>query len=153
MKRLVCVCIFALLPGACHAQRFGRALRYVARHKELMLSDAVIIAAWSADAASTVNDERNCPGCVETNPLLGAHPSEHAIWLTAATGAGIQTSIDHLLWHFAYDPLYRHMVWIQPVIIGSTEASNVYGNVKAAESRRTERPRGAVSMEVLSDRY
>jgi hypothetical protein len=134
MKRFLLGCVLAVLPLSCQAQPFGKILHYAARHKELILADAVIIAAWSADAASTVNDERNCPSCVETNPFLGPHPSEHQLWLSAVGISGVETSLNHLIWHYAPDPVYRHMVWAQPVMLGSMEANNVAGNVQAAQN-------------------
>jgi hypothetical protein len=134
MKRVLIGFVLAILPLSCQAQPFGAILHYAARHKELILADAVIIAAWSADAASTVNDERNCPTCVETNPFLGPHPTKHQLWLSAAGFAGAETTVNHLIWHYAPDPVYRHMVWAQSIMLGSMEANNVAGNVQAAQA-------------------
>src|ERR1700691_1997453 len=105
MRRFLYGCVLAVLPISCQAQPFEKILHYAAKHKELILADAVIVAAWSADAASTVNDERNCPSCVETNPFLGPHPSRHAIWISAVGYAGVQTTFNHLIWHYAPDPV------------------------------------------------
>jgi hypothetical protein len=133
-KKLSLVCLLTVLPLSCQAEPFAKIFHYAARHKELILADAVIIAAWSADAASTVNDTHNCPNCVETNPFLGAHPSAHAVWLSAMGFSATQTAVNHLIWHYAPASVYRHMIWAQGVMLGSTEANNVYGNVQAAQS-------------------
>ena len=118
----------------------GKVWHYVNTHKELLVSDAIIIAAWSADAASTVNDERNCPSCVETNSVLGPHPTEGAIWLYASGFSAFQTALNHLAWHYAPDPVLRHMVWIPAVITGVNELANVQNNVRWAEAKATAAP-------------
>jgi hypothetical protein len=110
---------------------------YIDTHKELLASDAIIIAAWSADAASTINDQHNCPTCVETNPILGPHPTEDAIWLYASGWSAFQTTLNHLAWHYAPDPVLRHMVWIPTVITGINELPNVQNNVRWAEAKST----------------
>jgi len=106
---------------------------YVSTHKELLAVDAIIIAAWSADAASTVHDEHNCPSCIETNSVLGPHPSERAIWLYASGWSALQTTLNHLAWHYAPDPVLRHIVWIPAIVTATNELSNVRNNVQAAE--------------------
>lgn len=114
---------------------------YIDTHKELLASDAIIIAAWSADAASTINDEHNCPSCVETNSVLGPRPSESAVWLYASGWSALQTTLNHLAWHYAPDPVLRHMVWIPAVITGVNELPNVENNVRWAEDK----PASAIS--------
>lgn len=108
---------------------------YINTHKELLAADAVVIAAWSADAGSTINDEHNCPSCVEQNPIVGPHPSAHVVWLYAFGMAGMQTAINNLAWHYAPDPILRHMVWIPAIIIGTNEAATVSNNVHYAEAK------------------
>ena len=57
---------------------FGRIRHYVGTHKELLASDALLVAALSADAASSVN----CPvqQCTEANRFLPDHPTEFVYW-------------------------------------------------------------------------
>ena len=117
-----------------HPRPLHEVWHYIATHKELLASDAVVIAAWSADAASTINDEHNCPSCVEQNSLVGPHPSERAVWLYASGWSGLQTALDHLLWHYAPDPLLRHTVWISTIMLATNEAANVSNNVHYAEA-------------------
>jgi hypothetical protein len=45
---------------------------------------AVIVAAWSADAAPTANRVHNCPTWVETNPFRSALARADAVWLRSA---------------------------------------------------------------------
>ena len=137
MRKLVWICVLAILPASCGAQPFGKAWHYVSTHKELIISDAIVIAAWSADAASTVNDQKNCATCVETNALLGRHPSKRAIWFTALGSTSGQIALSHLMWHYAPDPVYHHMVWIPAGIVGVMEANNVWGNVQAAQAHNS----------------
>jgi hypothetical protein len=151
MRKLLWICVVATLPTSCDARPLGKFWHFVSTHKELIISDAVVIAAWSADAASTVNDQRNCPSCVETNPLLGPHPSRHAIWLTASGSASLQTGLDHLLWRYAPNPVYRHMVWIPTAIIGLTETNNVWGNAQAAQASSRTAGRFSTSQATMFD--
>ena len=149
MKRmpLVCVLVVGCLPLRCEAQPFGKIAHYMAHHKEMILADAVIIAAWSADAASTVHDQHVCPACVETNPFLSAHPSTHAVWLVGMGSAGTEVTLQHLLWHYAPETGYHHLAWVPAVIIGSTEAKNVWGNVQAGKRGQAKRSASALLRE------
>jgi hypothetical protein len=116
------------------AQPFRRAWHYVSTHKELLAADAVIIAAWSADAASTVNVQHDCPTCVESSFLVGSHPSAHALWLTAAAFSGGEVTLNHLLWHRAPEPVDRHLIWVPALMVGVLETENVHGNAHTAQT-------------------
>ena len=116
-----------------HSGTLHKMWHYISTHKELLASDAIIIAAWSADAASTINDERNCTSCIETNPVLGPHPTNSAVWLYASGWSAFQTTLNHLAWHYAPDPVLRHMVWIPTIITAVNEFPNVQNNVHWAE--------------------
>jgi len=116
-----------------HSGTLHKMWHYITTHKELLASDAIIIAAWSADAASTINDERNCTNCIETNSVLGPHPTTGAVWLYAYGWTAFQTTLNHLDWHYARDPVLRHMVWIPTVITAVNEFPNVQNNVHWAE--------------------
>ena len=118
-----------------HPRPLHEVWHYITTHKELLAADAIVIAAWSADAASTINDEHNCPSCVEQNPIIGPHPSERAVWLYASGWSGLQTTLDHLLWHYAPDPILRHTVWISTIMLATNEAANVSNNVHYAEAK------------------
>lgn len=105
---------------------------YIGTHKELLAADAVVVAAWSADASSTVYDEHHCV-CVEQNALLGKNPSAGAVWSYAIGAAGAQVGVNHLVWHYAPDHSDQHLLWFVMAPLVGMEASNIYSNVQAAD--------------------
>lgn len=118
-------------PAQKRVSPFGHVWNYITTHKELLTGDAIVTSAWSADAASTVYDIHHCV-CVETNPLLGPHPSEHAVWMYGIGGAALQATISHLIWHYAPDHEDRHLFWFFVAPIAVEETINVRSNVQAA---------------------
>lgn len=110
----------------------GRIWHYVVTHKEVLAADALASSAWLADSASTVYDEHHCT-CIETNPILGKHPSEGAVWGYGIGSAALFTTLNHLIWHYAPDRSDRHLFWFEVAPIIGVEASNVYSNVHAAD--------------------
>lgn len=107
---------------------------YVKTHKRLLVADAVIVAAWSADAASSVHAQKSgC--CVESNPILGPHPNEVATWSFAMGMAGLLVTGEHLIWWQGnkIDPEAGHvLIWPIPIAFGITEAINVHDNANYA---------------------
>lgn len=116
-----------------HAGAFRNIWHYVTTHKELLANDAIEIAAWSADAASTIDVQRNCPSCVEANPIVGPHPSAGVVWSYAIGMAGTHTALNHLIWHYAPETTDRHLIWASTSIVAINELFNVHGNVTPAE--------------------
>ncbi|HKQ88761.1 MAG TPA: hypothetical protein VJS43_18540 [Candidatus Acidoferrales bacterium] len=114
------------------ARPLGRIWHYIVTHKEVLAADAIAVSAWSADAASTVYDQHHC-ACIETNSLLGKHPSEGAIWTYGIGGAAVQVSLNHLIWHYAPDHADRHLMWFELTPLVGNEVFNVYSNVQAAD--------------------
>lgn len=110
----------------------GRIWHYVVTHKEVLAADAIAVSAWSADAASTVYDQHHCV-CIETNSLLGQHPSEGALWSYGIGMAAVHVSLNHLIWHYAPDHADRHLLWFEMTPLVGNEVYNVYSNVHAAE--------------------
>lgn len=114
------------------ARLLGRVWHYIVTHKEVLAADAIAVSAWSADAASTVYDQHHCV-CIETNPLLGKHPSGGAIWSYGIGGAALQVSLNHVIWHYAPDHADRHLIWFEMTPLIGEEVFNVYSNVQAAD--------------------
>jgi hypothetical protein len=115
-----------------HEGRLKRMTHYVTTHKELLISDTLIVFTQAADAASSVHCQR-LPGCVESNPLLGKHPSELETW-GAATGASAATiTLVHLSQLFASNRIERHLFWGPVAGICIREVWNVHSNANEAE--------------------
>lgn len=151
MKRMLCVYAFLvwvlLGPASANAQqndskrvaamrfhegRLKRVAHYVTTHKELLISDTLVVLAWSADAASSVHCQR-IPGCNESNPLLGKHPNEVHTWLGAMAPAAALVTLDHLAWYVAPDRFDQHLFWFGPIGTSLLEVFNVKANVDSAQ--------------------
>jgi hypothetical protein len=107
----------------------GRIRHYVGTHKELLASDALLIATLSADGLSSVHCV-NLPNdiCFETNRLLPNHPTE-LIFLGYFTGVeAIFIIPSHVWWHRNPDSPWRHLLWIAPIACAIAEASVVKSN-------------------------
>jgi hypothetical protein len=114
------------------ARPLGRIWQYIVTHKEVLAADAIAVSAWSADAASTVYDQHHCV-CIETNSLLGKHPSEGAVWSYGIGAAALHVSLNHLIWHYAPDHADRQLIWFEMTPLIGNEAFNIYWNVQAAD--------------------
>lgn len=101
---------------------------YLNTRKELILSDALNTLALSADAASSVHAQRICPACVEEAWLVGKHPSPGVTWSWAVGEDVLLVGASHLAWHYAPEPMYRHIIWIWTAPLVTEEAWNVKGN-------------------------
>lgn len=143
----VLVCLLFCVPPtqAQQAERRGvaRVEHYIRTHKELLISDAIIVLAEGADAGSSVHCQHTSFDCRETNSTLGSRPSNVATWGYAAGTAALLVTGEHLVWWQAkkVDPEARHLVLIAPVAIGITEYWSVTGNVAAANKLAAARSR------------
>ncbi|HTZ74564.1 MAG TPA: hypothetical protein VMB47_11630 [Candidatus Aquilonibacter sp.] len=119
------------------ASVLGRTTQYVRTHKELLLADTLVVAALSADAASSVHCQQTNPvGCIESNPFLGRHPSASATWgYSLGFSAGI-VAINHALFSIAPKDPVRHIALFSSVAIAVTEIPTVRNNVQTSEARR-----------------
>jgi hypothetical protein len=111
---------------------FGRIRHYVGTHKELLASDAFLIAAFSADAVSSIKcqHEANRPeGCTELNKLLGIHPSELTFWGYLGGQETMYITANHLWWHRHPDTPWRHLVWAAPIAWSIYESWVVRANL------------------------
>jgi len=116
---------------------------WVSHHKELLAADGLIFLAWSADAASSVACQRERPkACVETNALLGKHPSAAASFGYALGLAGAQSTLNGLIWWSAGDSPGKHIIWLPTIAFTVLEIPNVKDNVQiaAAHSRLLRKP-------------
>ena len=137
MKQMLWVCLLAAtacctMPRPCEAQPFARILHYIAHHKELLASDAILVAAWSADSASTIHALRVCPACQETNRILGHRPSPAAVWSLGLGFASAHIAANHVLIH---ESRYRHtrlLLWTPVGLVASGAASRTWHNAKLA---------------------
>lgn len=64
-------------------------IRWVGRHKVLVISSAALFGSQAADVQTSIDAQRTCRTCLETNSIVGQHPSSSQFWLfEAALGAG-----------------------------------------------------------------
>jgi hypothetical protein len=61
-------------------------IRWVGHHKLLIATSAIMFAASAMDAQTSIDAERRCPACVETNLIVGPRPSTTAFWSFVAAG-------------------------------------------------------------------
>jgi hypothetical protein len=67
--------------GAAPARKGGRIFRYVSTNKVLLLSDSALILSGLADVITSVRCQHMYPAsCVETNAIVGRHPSDAATY-------------------------------------------------------------------------
>jgi hypothetical protein len=115
-----------------HESRLKRITNYVTTHKELLISDTLVVFAQAADAASSVHCQR-LPGCVEQNRLLGKHPNELQTWGAAMGFSGGFITLVHLSQVFASNRVERHLFWGPTAAMCLREVWNVHSNVNEAE--------------------
>jgi hypothetical protein len=122
---------------------FGRIRHYVGTHKELLASDALLVSALSADAASSVH----CPvqGCVEKNRILPNNPSEFVYWGYFTGLEAIYITASHLWWHRHPNSPWRHIAWAAPISYSIYEESNVRLNLNPDKIGRLQEARARVS--------
>jgi len=107
----------------------GRIRHYLGTHKELLASDALLIAALSADAISSLRcQHRFGPDCVEGNPLLPNHPSEFMYWGYFTGEEALYITAIHLWWHRNPSSRWRHIDWVVPIAASIIEMPNVRDN-------------------------
>jgi hypothetical protein len=75
------------------------------------IGEAVIAAAFAADAHSSSYVRDRCPGCVETNLLLGSHPSNRAIAVDSSLFFGLYTAFHIGSWEACPDPNGDDKAW------------------------------------------
>jgi hypothetical protein len=134
--------IIAILLFSPILQAKPHPMRYIQSHKELIASDAIIFAALSADAASSVHCQSISVSCAEQNPFLNRRPSIPATWSFAMGYAGSVIAADHALWHITRnDKFTSHLIWLSSLPIGVIETLNVKSNVNTAEGLQNARNR------------
>jgi hypothetical protein len=69
-------------------------IRWANRHKLLIITSAVMFAASAADAQTSIDAEKRCPACTETNPFVGSHPSSTVLWSFVVAGNSGVTLLD-----------------------------------------------------------
>ena len=121
----------------------SRIRHYVGTHKELLASDALLIATLSADAASSIH----CPlrECVETNAILPNNPSGFVYWGYFTGLEAIFITGSHLWWHRHPDSPWRHIAWAAPISYVFYEIPNVRYNVDTDKIGRLQEARARVT--------
>lgn len=126
---------------------FGRIRHYIGTHKELLASDALLVAALSADAISSlhcIHLPREV--CYETDPLFPSYPSELFYWGVYGGEEAAYITASHLWWHKHPDSPWRHIVWAVPIASSIWEIPNVQSNLaQAAEGERLREARARVT--------
>jgi hypothetical protein len=112
---------------------FGKVAHYASTHKELLAADGLQLAAGAAAAASSVHCQRYRAYCIETNDILGPHPSELSTWSYAMGVNGAVISLQHLAWHYAPTKQDRHVIWFTALPISISEAMESWDNAESAE--------------------
>jgi hypothetical protein len=75
------------------------------------VGEAVIAGAFAADAHSSSYVRDRCPGCRETNPLLGPRPSNRAIAVDSSLLFGLYTAFHIGSWKACPDPDWDDKAW------------------------------------------
>ena len=126
------LCVALISPVASAQSRVGH---YIRTHKRLLAADALLMAGWAADAASSVHDQRSgC--CIEHNPILGPHPSPAATWAYAMGISSLLITGEHLIWWAGNkygDTAARDvLIWPVPIAHGISEFYTVRDNARYA---------------------
>jgi hypothetical protein len=75
------------------------------------VGEGVIVTAFVLDAHSTALVRERCPGCPETNPFIGPHPSNRAIITASSIFFGIETGLHIGSWKACPDPNREFKSW------------------------------------------
>jgi hypothetical protein len=134
MKTIIPLLLLLVGPSIAQAGPLHKVRRYISTHKELLAADVLLGADITADGASTVYVTDRCPSCIETNPLLGHHPSERSLWtLDVGYLVGLVT-IEHLTWRYSPDRIYHHMIWMMVAPLTVEESVfTIPNNIRAGE--------------------
>lgn len=116
-------------PAAMHTGGLGR---YISTHKMLLVTDTLLVLSSLADSASSVHDQHMHPPGVETNPLLGKHPSNVALYGSKMGLTAAWIGINHWWARDLHgDPLQRiYIFWTAPLIF--LNATYAYHNADVA---------------------
>jgi hypothetical protein len=118
-----------------------RVAHYVGTHKELLVSDAIMLMAANADAASTVHNRHR--GLIETNPILGRQPDNVQLYAFANATPTLLISINHFAWHRYQQPWNpkqptdpdRHWIWFDVAAYTFWEQVTIRHNISVAEKK------------------
>jgi hypothetical protein len=73
--------------------------------------EAVIAAIEATDAHSTILAREACPGCIETNRIIGPHPSHGDVIVLSTVGFGIESLLHFGSWETCPDPNHEFRSW------------------------------------------
>lgn len=137
LNKIIIALILLFCAGTLRAQSFpSKIVHYVSTHKELLAADSIILAAGIADTWSSDGCQHYRKYCIETNPLLGQHPTQFD---TAAYGMGLSALLvaaQHGIWHFAPDKGARHVIWFIATPQAVAQSMNSWNNVQGTQGIR-----------------
>jgi hypothetical protein len=132
MKAVFAVLLLAILavPAEAAPNRF---VKWVKTHKWPIVETAVMIAAATADAKTTLDAEARCPSCRERGAFLGSRPTAGRLALVEGIEVAAYSSINWWSDHVARRDGAR---WLHLVDIANTavwsgyHARAAYGNAQ-----------------------
>jgi hypothetical protein len=132
MKRLFLVLTLAVLSAPpISADNLARKFVHsVSHHKETFVRSGILTAYISVDVWSTNRCQRISAYCIETNPVLGQHPSPQATWGYALGIDGVLIALDAVAAHYAPSRLGRQIPWAWTIPIAAYETVNVRSNIE-----------------------
>jgi hypothetical protein len=93
---------------------------------------AVIVIDHALDASSTMGVQHRCPDCVETNPILGPHPSAAQVWGLDAGAILFYSGLHYVEWYAGHDDPNKYWrfasQWTIPIIDASFETPAIANN-------------------------
>lgn len=98
LERVV-ISLLILILTCSISQANGRQ-RHWYRDWKWWVGEAIIAGFSFADAHSTARGLPQCPGCFETNPLLGKHPGTARIVAFSTAGFGVESALHILSWKY-----------------------------------------------------
>ena len=97
--------------GACAQHRWNAKDKHWYTDWLWWVGEGVIVAASVLDAHSTALVMERCPGCRESNPLLGPHPTTRAIVVDSSLLFALQTGLHIASWETCPDPNWDDKGW------------------------------------------
>lgn len=131
-------------PTPCEGMKHNliwHVVHYVGTDKELLASDAIVLMAANADAASTVHNLHR--GFIETNSILGQHPSNVQLYTFADVVPTLLISTNHFAWHRYQQPWSprrptdpdRHWIWFDVAAYAFWQQVAIRHNISVAETK------------------
>jgi hypothetical protein len=105
------IAVLLLASGAQAQHRWNGKEKHWYKDWLWWVGEGVIVTAFVLDAHSTALVRDRCPGCRETNPLLGPHPTIRAIVLDSTLLFAFATGLHIGSWETCPDPNWDDKPW------------------------------------------